>query len=423
MSVLPIPSTEVAQSNKDARYQFTSTYVADLRSVIGYYIGYIPSEQADSSETFFETIHNDCAVKHASHLLSIMTAGENVKVWGENKDLNKIVAKALGYVSDFTHVRKALVENSVMYGLGVMKKYYRDVTWREFGDMRFSVPYSIQEVDRRRMRIERGLSDKTETYWTIWSPKFDRYMEIEDRARIPNAALAVQDFIWAVHEHEEDMPYYYGLGAVLYQICWTKSKVMQYWADLAEHWGEPIIKALIDTAMGTVNAAIGDGYATYQERATALLSVLDKMRKAHVIALPKAGQEVDIMEHGTSGSNILRELIEYIDKRIQLLLLGAELTTSSPGEGSYALGQIHRGATQSIVQFNRLRLQEVLERDLVYDFIYRNRANFKKLGLWPIDPKDVRLEITVEAEQIEKKKALEQGPGGSPEQNPLGEAQ
>jgi len=53
--------------------------------------------------------------------------------------------------------------------------------------------------------------------------------------------------------------------------------------------------------------------------------------------------KLEVHEAGSIGNNILQQLLEYVDSKIQLLILGAELTTIAPSVGSYALGQIHRG--------------------------------------------------------------------------------
>lgn len=428
MAILPVATSYEQPGVKDAQIQYISQYVGDLRSIIGYYIGWIYEAHHDV-EDFYKIMENDAALKHALHLLSLMVAGEYWEISGPNKKLNKIMARGLSYIERFTHARKTMLEKSVLYGLSVQKKYWKKVTWPEYPGMVWEVPYRLKEVDRRRMRIERDLNDKTNLWWTIWDPKFDRYIILEDRADEPEAVAAVQDYVWKLHEEEESEPYGKGMGTVLYQLAYIKHKIIQYWADLAEHWGRPLMIATINSARVAINAAVNGG-AGMQDSSTAVnnwLDLMENMRARHVAVKPDH-DSLDIHEAGTTGNNIIKELVDYIDNKFQLIILGAELTTIAPSVGSYALGQIHKGATNSIVMYNRNGIEEIIERDLLRDFFLRNKQNFYRLGLkWP-GPNGVKFEIKVKQEEQKeemmeqmKKEGGQEGGGDDPPQKMMKE--
>lgn len=387
-----------------ARIQIIPKYVADLRQVTGLYLGYIENTLADNAENYYELIKDDSAVAHAMHLLSLMVAGEYFEIKSENKLLAEIITFALKNLKDFTHARKSLVSGAVLFGLGIMKKTWKSV---EYKGLCWTVPDRLKEIDRRRMRIERCPENRNIMYWTIWDPKIDSYVILEDRAKVPKAQIAVQDYIWFIHEHEEMAPYFRGMGEILFKLVYIKDKILNYWADLCESWAKPFLVAIMDAAAGAVTAALGGGMATATERTNKMIEVFEKMRARHVGVIDKK-DKIEIHERGSIGNNILQQFLDYLDKKIELLILGAELTTSAPSVGSYALGQLHRGATQSIVAYNRTRLEEVLEQELIWEFLYKNRINLFALGMKFPKMTEYSLEIRAESEEI-RKLAIQQG--------------
>jgi hypothetical protein len=398
---------------RKARIQYISNYVQQVRIQTGYYTGYIPYQygsDADARE-YFERLKNDPSVFHAMNLLSLMACGEYVEVKiAKNVDprLKILVENMLGCVEDFTHARKSLLYGGVLFGLGVQRKYYKLEQFSEFPGAVFSIPYRLQEVDRRRLRIERSFDEGTdsdgynrnETYWTLWHPKDDSYWILEDRnveIDIEDGA-GIQDYIWYLNEFEELEPLGRGLGNILYHLVYIKSRLIQYWSDVSETWYKPWLTGVLDAQLGSLDAALGEGFAKFNERVNEYLDILDQMRARQVLVHPKT-DEIKFHEVSGTGENIIEKFIKYIDEKIQLAILAAELTTGAPSVGSYALGQIHRGATQSVVKYNRIRLQEILERDLIYDFLHRNRIQLLKLGIPMPRKSQIKLEIMVEAEE------------------------
>lgn len=369
-----------------ARIQSVSRYVTDLRSQIGYYLGWIPEFVSDV-EDFYDVLEHDVEFRHCIELRSIMIAGESYEISGSNAQLNQIVAKALKRIKRFTVARKVLAEKSAIYGLAVLKKKWKKETWPEYPGFVWEVPYELAEVDRRRMRIERDPEDKNKLYWTIWCPKTDQYMVIGDRNEDPGATLAMQDFVWLVHEHEENAAYggYKGIGEVVYRLAYIKNKVIQYWADLCEHWNRPILAAAINAAQAAFNAAASTG-AAVKDVDTIInnwLDLLQNMRSRHVFVYPDS-DKFEVHEAGATGNNIVKEFIEYIDLKYQLLLLGCELVTIAPSVGSYAATQSQKGIYDYIVKYYRENVDVCVETDIISDFFFRNRLNFLRLGIrWP----------------------------------------
>lgn len=369
---------------KKARLQHISKYVTDLRHVTGYYSGWV-SETIHDVEQYYEILQTDATIKHGMHLLSLMVAGDSWEIEGPNARFNFLVTKAFKNIERFTHARKSMVEKSVLFGLSVQQKEWKKEIWPEYGRMVWNIPKRLKEVDRRRMRLERdlaGIGDKNNVYWTIWSPEVDQYVVLEDKNKNPRAKYSLQNYLWMWYEFEELSPMYRGFGECLYILAYIKKNTIQYWGNLAEHFGTPFIIASINAAKAAYNMATNAGTGA-QDAQTIIdnwLDILENMRSRHVAVKPEH-DSIDIHEAGSVGQNILKELIEYVDQKIELLLLGSELVTQAPSVGSYALGQIHEGATASIVLYNRQNIEEILSRDLIRDFYLKNRMNFYSLGI------------------------------------------
>lgn len=397
-----------------ARYQHVNSYVSDLRSLTGYYTGWIDQQYADSPssdpDNAFNTIMNDPSVYHAMNLLSLWAAGEYVEVSVKNNEvLTQMLNRAIGYVQDFSHARKSLSFGGILFGLGVQKKYFQEVVFPEAPGLRWQVPVAIREVDRRRMRIERDPENKNNTKWCIWSPVTDNFVYLKDRAEFPDyqAGYTLQDFVWYVGDYEETYPFGRGLGEVLYPLCSIKKYCQQYWADLAESWSKPFLVMMVDSVKASIDASLGSGLPTSARRVQDLLRAMESSRARHSMVLDKS-DELRALEQGSIGTNILSELMTYLDKKINLAILATELVTESGGgQGSYAMAQIHRGSTQSVVMYHRNRLEEIIKRDIMQDFFIRNRKNLTALG-WKVPERhEISVEIKVRSEE-QKDKILQQ---------------
>lgn len=405
---LPVPLNV-----KLGKAQHVSNYVGELRGITGYYMTWIP-ESFHDVENFYKYLKNDAAVKHALNLLALLTAGEYWQITSKNQLFNAIATEAFTEIERFTHTRKSMVEKSVLFGLSVQKKYWKKITIPELtGDMVWEVPERFREIDRQRMRIERSQEDRNKLYWTMWHPYFDQYVVLEDRHYMPDAAMALQDYLWYWYEFEETSAgYFSGFGEVLYGLVYIKQKLIQYWADLSEKWGEPFVHATIqalNTVFDSADSA-GSGTRNVETVTNAYVEAIESMRGRHCMVTPD-GDNISIHEHGSTGNNIIEGLISYIDHKIQLLILGAELTTSAPSVGSYALGKVHEGVTNSTISYNRDGIDETFTRDQLKDFYLRNKWNFYRLGIrWP---RSARFNTLVRREQIKEELVKKATPSAS----------
>ena len=403
-----------------AKTQYISQYVTDLRQIIGYYLPWVPEFQHDA-ESFFDIMENDMEIGRCLNLLALMTAGEYFEVKTKDTLFAKIITRGLSHIKNFVHARKSMTQKMIIYGLTVQKKTWKKVKWDEFGEMVWEVPVSITEVDRRRMRVERQVyevsgrpSTYSKPYWTIWDPETDSYVVLEDKNKSPLAKHYTQQYMWLRYEHEETSPYGRGLGEVMYTLAYMKKSILQQWAELGEKWGQPMLIATINAVKAAFNGATygGGGMLDANNLMSKWLDILENMRSRHV-ACKTEDDKIEVHQGGQTGQNILQQLIQYIDTKIELLILGAQLTTGAPSVGSYALGQAHKGVTHSIVQYNQEIIQEEITTDLIYDFYLRNRTNFLALKIkWP-GLSGINFKIRIEKEDQQQEMMDKMGEGGN----------
>jgi len=385
-----------------ANFQFISTYIGELRSRTGYYIGYVPEAYADAvtDDSYYQCLMNDDSVNHAMNIMSLQAAGEEVIIKHKNPIVTAVLQKCIAHIQDYAHARKSLVEKGVLFGLGVQRKYYKDVklsglkgTW--------NLPYRIQEVDRRRLRIEREVGKPTEAYWTMWSPVYDQYIILEDRAKVKNIedGAGVQDYCWYISQWEELSPYFRGVGEVVYPLAYMKKKLLQYYGDLCESWATPFLTVMIDTMKASITADMGGGFSTVENRVDKIIETMENAKARHLAVLDE-GDKLEYHEHGSSGQNLIQSFLDYIDKRIVLQLLGTELTTGASDHGSYAQADVHRGMGETLVVYRRHRLEEFNRADILQDIIIRNAHNFTSMHLPIPDITDIEFKFVTEKEMM-----------------------
>lgn len=368
-----------------AEMQAIPNYVGELRQKMGLYMGWIPNQYADAvaNDNAFILLKNDDEITRCNHLFSCSAAGDSYRVETGYQQVDYILMELLTEICDFLHARKSLIENGTLFGLGVQRKYYKNIDLEFFPNLKWRVIEKIREVDIRRLRLEREEGNVRNLYWTIWQPEVDQYIKILDRNFYPDAPSGdcYQDYIWYYHELEETNPYFRGFSGVLYKLAYIKSKTLEYWAALGEAWGEPLIQATIDVYKGVIDADLGnDSFVQLSRKTEKWVEMLKRAKQTRCLVVDK-DDDIHLHQPGSTGTNILQDLVMLIDKKINMLFLGAELTTAAgKGEGSYALGNVHREKTQAIIDYARDREQETLKKEIIWDLLFQNRENFALLG-------------------------------------------
>jgi hypothetical protein len=110
------------------------------------------------------------------------------------------------------------------------------------------------------------------------------------------------------------------------------------------------------------------------------LAKLKIMRKGHGYAL-NAGETLDFKEPGGVGNQMVMGFLEYIDRCLMAAITGAALKSGgdSTSAGSYASDQVGADMQDTVVQYDRDKVDEDLSTDLIGLLCRLNRPQFKKL--------------------------------------------
>jgi hypothetical protein len=386
-------------STLPARMQYIDRYIGDLRQKTGYYVGYISSDEELYKPNFYSLLENDLEVRRCLNLLSTDISCLIPKFITNNKLLENILIELFNYIINYQEGIKGIIEKSVLYGLGLAKKSYSQKIIYACNNPRikWNIIEEIKEVDKRRLRLERSQDNKTDVYWTIWSPVHDKYIILEDRNYNIKASYAIQDYIWLVHSYEETYPYFRGIGDSLYPLVYTKDKVIQYWCDYCETRSKPYTIVKTNLLKGALDAKAGEGFMNIEDRKNTILDNFEKNFARHILVLDKTGDEVDFHESTGASVNVMHDLANYVDEKIRNILLGSKLNSgvqkNEGSGGSYALGKLHENDSDKIINYLAKKLANALTRDFLYEIIDKNRFNFKILGITDEDLDLVHLEF------------------------------
>ena len=394
-----------------ANYQFYSNYVIDLKNVTGYYRSFVSDRDIDTptADNAWPLIEDDAEVAHAMDVMSLISAAEDFVIVGKYPEINDIVYKALRYNSDFLHSRKQLIYNAYLKGLGIQKKQWRTVTWRDYPGMTWKVISRTEEVSRGQLRIERD-AETHDSYWTIWSEHYDAYLKMIDRAVNPlYEGPQVQDFVWFFWETEPTYPMYRGGGQIVYKLVYIKNNLLNLWGTLCEKYSHPFVTALIDTARSALAAGeLGTGFVSAIDRINTLIEKIQAMVSGETLVLDREADDVRFHHLNPGSLNVIAEYVEYIDKKISQYFIGAALTTKGgEGPGSYAMQEGHRSITDRKTHYLRDRAQERYRDDYIFDFLWQNRGNLFRLGLPFPEIDEIRIEFLSKSEVIKEKVLLE----------------
>lgn len=399
----PTPNAAIAeQTHLIAKMQAVSQYIGELRQKIGLYIGWTPNAYADqvAEDNAYNLLRKDWCIQTRLFHHGVKAAGEEFYIVHHDSQVVEILTGLLNKTYDFTHARYSLLTGGLLFGLSLQRKIYSTTEIEFLPGLEWKYIAELKEVDVRRLRIERDEENRNFLYWTIWSPLADAYVKILDRHEHPTVpdGNGIQDYVWYFHEREEINPYFRGIGEVLYPLAYIKKLCVQYWADLAESWAKPWMVLMLDMVKGAMSAMSGEEYKSAPEIISAWLEALENARSRHALVVDKS-DKLDIIEKGTTGNNILRELVEYIDHAITQILIGSELITEAGSTGSYALGNIHEQQTETLTSYSRGRLQEIIAREILDDLVYQNRMNFFALGIKPPSIGEAKVKLFVRKEE------------------------
>ena len=167
----------------------------------------------------------------------------------------------------------------------------------------------------------------------------------------------------------EDFGYsFFGRGLAdtpLYHYFYFKIQCLQYLLKSLERYGNPFI--LLFTP------------SQNELFARKLSSVMQALRNDSVVSIPGKKGEVDVeVVRAMAGQNVFLLFLEYVDRLFTRAILGQELMTEMPGQGSYAAAQVHESVFARLVAYDRSLVEDTLTGTLVTYDMQLNAPTLKK---------------------------------------------
>jgi phage gp29-like protein len=291
----------------------------------------------------------------------------------EDKQAAKIVEEAFRNITGFTEARYELAQ-AVIRGRSYSwiwgeRKHIRLGDQKE---MSWWVPVELQDIDRRRFRyiVERMQEPDG-------SPKSRVDLELFSVDRRVWEKITHPEWLVESRYNDEEARLGYGRGLLeaIYFYYWMKSIVLREGVEGVERWAQGTTIAKID------GLRAGDPTRSNDAVKTAVLDVLKKMRARSVQVFDK-NDDVQVIERTGTGHTMVMQFLQYFDDALRGLILGATLPFGGGGrEGSMARSQVESDVHESLVQFDRDKLDDDITRCLVKLFWDVNRTAFAKIGL------------------------------------------
>lgn len=249
-------------------------------------------------------------------------------------------------VDDFEDLQAALME-------GVGHGYsHVELGWRQDGAERIPTfdprPQTWFQLtrDRRELRLRDGSIDGA----PLW------------------------EFGWIRHQPGKVKTGYLGRAGLMRQLVWPfiyRAYAISDFAEYLETYGLPFI--------------VGKYFpgATDDEKASLMRAVTTLGHDARAIMPQDMALEIQKITGGGDSTPHLA-MMEWAEKAISKLILGATLTTQADGKTSTnALGNVHNQVRRDILRADVRQLESTLTRDLVYPMIAINRGNVDGLRRCP----------------------------------------
>lgn len=353
-------------------------YVWALHTAYQGYRVYDPDYALLNEPDIFEIVLRDPVIAHAINLRLHGVAARRWRVLPasdreDDKKLAAIVEEGLGYIDGFTESRKNMAL-AVVRARTFQRIYGKrmSVDLADMGEKQWWVPTELREVDRRRFRLvpqwTNGYDRKLKVNVEMWSVEQNRweFMSPEEQRR----------YVKVIYNDEEArLGYGRGLCEALYFYHWAKGIIMEQCLAGIERWAQGLVTVKID-GLRRANPS-----ATNQAQANLWLSILQKQRSRNGLVFD-AKDEVEVHETQGTGHQLCMEMIRYLDDAMVALILGSVLPFGGQsGSGSLARARTEREVSESLLQYDRDKIDEDIKRDLIGLFMRLNQPILQELGL------------------------------------------
>lgn len=175
-------------------------------------------------------------------------------------------------------------------------------------------------------------------------------------------------FLYAKFGRSHKNPYGDAAGVKVAFYYWLKRNGAQFWAIFLEKFGMPTLKVTTPVKPDKKSKAAIDNLVAEFESSTSL-------------KVPE-GFEVELMEAKRSGSADYNEMERFCNSQIAKAILAATLINDegTRGQGSYALASGHSAVLDMMIQFDAIRISEMINKQYIRRLV---DLNFVVDGAYP----------------------------------------
>lgn len=232
-------------------------------------------------------------------------------------------------------------------------------------------PTRLRDVDRRRIRIVPewsgyGENRKLGTFLEMFSVIKEAWIRIENP----------EWFIRHVYNDEEArLGHGRGLLEAIYFYNYAKQIALREGLQGLERWAQGLAILKMD------GMRKGSKQKPNSAVANAWLTAIEKTKARHALVVDQK-DEVDVKFPSGEGHKIVIEILRYLDDAMTRLITGAVLPSGGgENKGSLARAEVEEGKQESVVQYDRELLDEVLTRDLLGLVFRLNLPVWREIGL------------------------------------------
>lgn len=304
--------------------------------------------------------------------------------------------------SDANDPEAVEIAKFVEYTLGEMTGTLEDSAWRILDALPrgFSLAEKVWTIYqdgpyKGKMGIK-TIKGKKPGAWRFDLDEFDNVLGIQslNPGTSYGAVFPPEKFIRFAWSPEYENPYGQSILRAAYRHWWAKDATIKFWNVFNDKFGAP-----------TVTGKYQPGES--QDVINAVLKNLTAFQTDAAIAYPN-DWEVALLEVTRSGQSAYEAAVRYHDEQIALAITNQSLATNqhSKGGGSKAQGQVHQDALLVNEGMVKLRLEDVLNEQLIRPTVDYNFANasgkYPRLMFADLKPEDTQAIAEVLAEMIDR---------------------
>jgi hypothetical protein len=362
-------------------------YTHALRSAyIGGYRVLDPNYSQAKDPDFYEKMMRDPVIAHAINTRLHAVAGKTWRITPFSDDPNdKLVAKmcesAFKQIKRFTEARRELAAAIIKgksFGFIEGRRKLRSLANTPVRE--WWMPTFINDVDHRRFRLM--------SHWTNGQKADNRSLDVNwemfsltDTTNAGWQAIKRPElFIKVIYNDEEArLGYGRGLCEPVYFYKWVKDRILEEGIQGVAKWARGTVVVNIDDArMGSAGAADDRSLDAAKE---AMSTAISEMLTKHALIMGKE-DKIELIESSGTGHQIVMDIIRYLDGALVSLICGSQLPFGGGEDvGSNARAETELDVHESLIQFDREKVDEDITESLVGLFFNMNAANFAELGL------------------------------------------